>query len=118
MRQEAATALGCMFAPEAARRLAAILTDESPRPSLRLPKATRIGVCRSLGRARVTEAERPLTELLARDPSPAVRAAAAHALGILGRAGADAALITAREDGETRVVAAVNLALSRLSRAR
>jgi len=115
MRLEAATALARMSAPEAARRLAALLTEEEARQRSSLPEAARVAVCQSLGQSHAPEAARPLTDLLETDKSAAVRAAAAHALGVLGQKDAMKVLAAARADPVAEVARAAHIAWSRLS---
>lgn len=115
MRLEASAALGRIVAPEAARQLVVLVTNQTAEPSGPLPEAALIAVCRSLGQSHVMEARLPLENFLQTETSAAVRAAAAHALGMLGQKDAMEALVVARDDSGPGVAPAVQIALSRLS---
>lgn len=117
MRLESAEALGRVRNPAALDVLAERLSAEGDPVERLLPESVRGALCASLSRARHPEARALLERRLRQDGSPSVRAAAARALGILQSRDAREALLQAREDAESSVTTAVELALSRLPNA-
>ncbi|GIW70910.1 MAG: hypothetical protein KatS3mg102_0452 [Planctomycetota bacterium] len=108
VRARLVAALGRLAHPQAAAALRAALADEEP--------AVRVAAARALAaRGRAAEDGPALLALLERERYPAVRAAAAATLGVLGGEGVPAALLRARgRDPSADVRGEALLALMRL----
>jgi HEAT repeat protein len=114
-RLVARDALGLVSDADSAFALLRLFTEGGNASRGSLPPAARRALCRSLGTARLVDAVGPLRSLLRSDPDPGVRAAAASALGRLGRTDARTALEAAAEDPSPAVRRAARLASCRLA---